>query len=102
MDRLLLRDIEDRTLALAEGDYVGFKTARPVLGTYYERDVSFKEITSIVGRLSNLGLLRWRIRERGRVRFRKTAPVSLQHASAAEFTASPAGIAHLALPRHVV
>jgi hypothetical protein len=102
MDRTLLRDIEDRTLAMAEGEFVGFKTARPVLGTYYERNVSFDELTSIVGRLSNLGFLRWRMHRQGRVHFGSRAPVSLQHASKAEFTASPAGLSYLALPRRVV
>ena len=52
MDRPLLTDIEDRTLAMAEDEYVHFKLARPVLGTFYERDVSFKEISAVVGRLS--------------------------------------------------
>lgn len=101
MDRPLLRDIEDRTLAMAEKEYITFKTVRVVLGTYYGRNVSFDEIASIAGRLSNLGFLRWMIRESGHFRFCRHAPVPLQHAAATLFTASALGLAHLALPRHV-
>ena len=97
----LLTDIEDRALAMCEGDYFGFKTARAVLGTYYERDVSFEELTSIVGRLSNLGYLRWRIQLGRRIWFRDRASPSLQHASAAFFSASPAGLAYLGHPRQI-
>lgn len=101
MERPLLTDIEDRTLALAEDEYVHFKLARPVLGTFYERDVSFNEISAIVGRLSSLGLIRWRIRQRGRIHFCSRAPESSQHNCSAAFTATAAGKAHLAAPRHV-
>ena len=41
MESFLLSDIEDRTLAMADGEYVHFKIARPVLGTYYERNECF-------------------------------------------------------------
>lgn len=101
MEGPLLTDIEDRMLALAEDEFVHFKLARPVLGTFYERDVSFDEISAIVGRLSALGLIRWRIRQRGRTHFRSRAPKSSQHNGSAAFTATVAGKAHLAAPRHV-
>ncbi len=97
-----LRDIEDRTLAMSKGEYVHFRVARPVLGTFYERNVSFDELTSIVGRLSNLGLLRWRVRYGRELRFSKRAPVPLKRACLAEFTASAAGIEYLARPRNVL
>ena len=101
-DRPLLTDIEDRTLAMAEEEYVGFKVARAVLGTYYERDVSFREISSIVGRLSRLHLLRWRIRRNGSLYFRIDAPQSAQRCGLAQFTTSTVGKAHLAEhPRRV-
>jgi hypothetical protein len=101
VERPLLTDIEDRTLAMAEDEYVHFKTARPVLGTFYERDVSFAEISAIVSRLSALGLVRWRIRQHGRMYFRRYAPQSAQHSCSAEFTATLTGKSHLAAPRHV-
>jgi len=101
LERPLLTDIEDRTLAMAEDEYVHFKIARPVLGTFYERDVSFAEISTIVGRLSALGLVRWRIWQRGRFYFRRNAPQSAQHNCSAEFTATAAGKSYLAAPRHV-
>jgi hypothetical protein len=101
METFLLRDIEDRTLAMAEGEFVHFRIARPVLGTYYERNISFAELTAIVGRLSNLGLLMWRIRHGRTWRFRSHAPVALQHSCAALFTCSTAGVAHLRKSRHV-
>lgn len=101
MDRPLLNDFQDRLLALAEDDWVHFKLARPVMGTYYERNVSFRELSAAVGRLSRLGLLRWRIRHNGRIYFRVSAPEDLQHGSAAAFQTSAAGKAYLAEPRHV-
>ena len=101
METPLLTDVEDRTLAIAEDEYVHFKVARPVLGTFYDRDVSFEEIAAVVGRLSGLGFIRWRIRQRGRTYFRKRAPQSLQYSCSAAFTASAAGEAYLAKPRHV-
>ncbi len=101
MGKPLLTDIEDRTLTMADEEYVHFKLARPVLGTFYERDVSFREISAIVGRLSSLGLIRWRIRQRGRTHFRVRAPESAQHNCSAAFMATAAGKAYLAAPRHV-
>jgi hypothetical protein len=101
MDRPLLSDIEDRTLAMADDEYVHFKTARPVLGTFYERNVSFNEISCIVGRLSALGLIRWRIRLGRKTHFRARAPASSQRNCSAEFMATALGRAYLAKPRHV-
>ena len=101
MEQGLLSDIEDRTLAMAEGEFVHFRIARPVLGTFYERNVSFAELSTIVGRLTNLGLISWRIREGRCWRFRRRAPESAQHSCAAAFTATSKGIAHLRHARHV-
>lgn len=101
MQTFQLTDIEDRTLAMAEGEYVHLHIARPVLGTYYERNVGFGELCAIVGRLSNLGLLTWRIRERGRSYFRKHAQTSSMRSCAAVFRASEAGVAYLRQPRRV-
>ena len=101
MERPLLTDIEDRTLAMAEDDYVHFKIARIVLGTFYGRDVSFKEISSIVGRLSSLGFLRWKIHKQGNIYFRSSATEELQHNCSALFTTTPHGKAYLAAPRRV-
>jgi hypothetical protein len=83
------------------GDYVHFKIARPVLGTHYERNVSFAELSSIVGRLSNLGLLTWRIGKRGRLHFRRRCSVAEQYSCAAQFIANHAGESYLRQPRHV-
>lgn len=101
MDKFLLTNIEDSVLAMAEDEFVHFKTARPVLGTFHERNVSFQELSSIVGRLSTLGLIRWRIRKNGIMHFRTRAPVSSQHNCTAAFTATAKGKAHLAKPRQV-
>lgn len=101
MDKFLLTDIEDSVLAMAEDEFVHFKTARPVLGTFYERNVSFQELSSIVGHLSNLGLIRWRIKRHGIMHFRTRAPVSAQHNCTAAFAATAKGKEHLAKPRQV-
>jgi len=98
MEKLSLTNMEDSVLAMAEDAFVHFKTARPVLGTYYERNVSFQELSSIVGHLSALGLIRWRIK-RSAMHFRKRAPVSSQHNCTAAFTATAKGKAYLAQPR---
>jgi hypothetical protein len=101
MDKFLLTAIEDSVLAMSEDEFVHFKTARPVLGTYYERNVSFQELSSITGRLSALGLIRWRINQQGRVYFRTRAPISSQHNCTAAFTATAKGKEHLTQRRHV-
>ena len=87
---------------MAEDDYVDFKIARPVLGTYYERNVSFDELSSIVGRLAALGYVSWRIKEHGTYYFRKRASTNEQRSCAAFFTATASGLAYLKLPRAVV
>lgn len=101
MDQFLLTGIEDSVLAMAEDEFVHFRTARPVLGTCYERNVSFQELSSIVGRLSALGLIRWRIKQDGVMHFRLRASVDSQHNCTAAFTATAKGKAHLAKPRLV-
>jgi len=101
MDKFLLTAIKDSVLAMAEDEFVHFKTARPVLGTYYERNVSFEELSSITGRLSALGLIRWRINQQGRFYFRTHAPISSQHGCTAALTATAKGKEHLAQPRRV-
>ncbi len=97
----MLTDIEDRALAMAEGDYVDFKTARPVLGTFYERNVSFNELSSIVGHLANLGYVCWRVKGRKTYYFRLRASINEQHSCTAFFTATPSGVSYLKLPRIV-
>ena len=99
--RPLLTDFEDRMLALAEDEYVSFKVARPVFGSFYERNVSFKEIAQATGRLSALGLVKWRILVAGRYYFRRRASWELQASCMAFFTTTLAGKAHLARPRQV-
>ncbi|MFC0682889.1 hypothetical protein ACFFGH_34080 [Lysobacter korlensis] len=101
MESPLLTDFQNRLLALAEDEWVHFRQARPIMGTAYERDVSFEELTSAVGRLSRLGFLVWKIRHNGKVHFRSRAPVEHQHNCSAAFSTSSAGKAYLALPRHV-
>jgi hypothetical protein len=99
MGKLPLTNMEDSILAMAEDAFVHFKTVRPVLGTFYERNVSFQELSSIVGHLSSLGLIRWRIEQHGTMHFRERAPVSSQHNCTAAFTATTKGKAYLAQPR---
>ncbi len=71
-----LRNIEDLTLAMADEGYYDLTTARWVLRAYLERGVSYDELNSVVGRLSNSGLLRWRIVSRRRKHFRSRASVA--------------------------
>ena len=99
--RQVLSDFEDRLLALAEDEFVHFKLARPVLGTFYGRNVSFEELEAACGRLTNLGLIRWRIHVGGKTCFRGSAPPSSQRNCSARFTASTLGKSKLAEPRHV-
>jgi len=88
-------------LALAEDAYVSFKVARPVFGSFYGRNVSFKEIAHATGRLSALGLLTWRVKRGDRYYCRKRASWELQASCKAFFTATLAGKDHLAQPRVV-
>ncbi len=79
--------IEDRTLAMAEGDYVVFKTSRPVLSAYFERNVAFTEMSSVVGKLSAMDLLFLRVKHGGRYYFRKWASINEQRSCSGWFAA---------------
>jgi hypothetical protein len=94
-----LRKIEDLTLAMADDEHQDLATARWVLRTYLERNVTPGEVTAALGRLSNAGYVRWRIHTGGRVYFRSRASFAEQRSGRARFIASPTGIAYLALPR---
>jgi hypothetical protein len=97
----LLTDIEDRTVATAEGEFISFKVARQVFGTFYERNVGLAELSSIANRLSARGYLRWRIKHGGTYSFRKRASQRLQVSGIAHFTTSATGLLYLAAPRRV-
>jgi hypothetical protein len=101
MERPLLTDIEDRTLAMADGDYVSFKTASAVLGAWYSRDVTHAELLAITGRLSRLGFIRWRIGNGHGIYFRNRLKWQGQGIFTAEFTATAGGIVQLEAPRYV-
>lgn len=79
---------------MAEGDFVSFKIARPVLGTYFERNVSFSEISSVTGSLSAKGYLSWRINIGGVFYYRKRASINEQRSCRAFFTVTPLGAAY--------
>ena len=96
-----LRNIEDLTLAMADEEPQDPRSARWVLRTYLERRVSAGEVTSVLGRLANLGLIRWRVASRRRIHVRRRATVAEQRSGQAWFVASPEGLAYLALPRDV-
>ena len=98
---LILTDFEDRLLALAEDEYVHFRLAKPVLGTFYGRDVSFNEISAAAGRLAGLGLIRWRTKRGSTWYFSNRAPECDRRSCLANFTATISGKAQLAAPRHV-
>ena len=97
----LLSAMEDSALAMAQDEYVHDPLVRCVLSVYFERDVGFREVHSILGRLSRLGLVRWRIRERGRVSFRARPGASARRHKATSLTMSAKGLAYFALPRRV-
>ena len=96
-----LRNTEDLTLAMADEEPYSIHTARWVLETYLERHVSLGELSSVLGRLANLGLIRWRIAAHRGIHVRRRATLAELHSGAACFIASPEGLAYLALPRDV-
>lgn len=99
MAKPLLTDIEDRALAMGEREYVSLKTACDVLSSWYARQVTYGELLSVTGKLSSLGLVRWRLRYGSRLYFRKRVNLN---ATFAEFTATATGVLQLEAPRHVV
>lgn len=96
-----LRNIEDLTLAMADEEPYGLDTALWVLRIYLERHVSLAELSAVLGRLSNLGFIIWRVRSRRGIQVRRRATMAEQYSGAAWFRATPRGVAHLAMPRDV-
>ena len=101
MGKSVLTEIEDQTLAMAEDEYVSFKTASFVLSRFHPRCVTYGELLCITGRHSSLGLIRWRIRQHGRWHFRRRALWPAQGLGAAQFIATVEGLSYLQAPRHV-
>ena len=100
MRNFVLTAAEDYVLAIAEADHVSMKLTCGVLSTWFSRRVSYAEIVSITDRLSALGLIRWRIKELGKLYFRRHVKWP-QHTKNSSFIATKAGELHLAKPRHV-
>ena len=55
-----LPEIDDRLLAMADGDWVSQRTASDVLASWFARPFAEADVTEIVSRLTGEGLLRCR------------------------------------------
>ncbi|MFH1871002.1 MAG: hypothetical protein ABIG36_10320 [Pseudomonadota bacterium] len=98
----LLSDIEDRLLAMCEGDPVTIKLAQTTLGVWYERAFGNTEIVQVANRLAKLGLLKWQHRRNNKRYFAKSFPCGCIAMESLTFQATKAGEAHLAKPRKVI
>jgi hypothetical protein len=58
----LLSEIEDRALALCEGEYVEFPLATQILESWFARSISVSELRSVFERLAQLGLIECQVR----------------------------------------
>jgi hypothetical protein len=58
---ITLSELEDRTLAMCEGEYVDFPLSAQVLESWFDRAVSATELHGIFERLAQLGLVECQI-----------------------------------------
>jgi hypothetical protein len=81
-----LSDLEDRTLAMCEGEYVDFALGTDILVSWFDRPISPAELHRVFERLAQLGLVECQVGSSwafinvvpplstiGRARFRATA-----------------------------
>lgn len=97
---VLLFDIEDRLLAMCEGDPVTIRLAQHVLGVWYERAIGRTEVLLKANRLAKLGLLRWQYPKQGKRYLTKRFPVGIER-KLLTFQATQSGEAYLVKPRAV-
>jgi hypothetical protein len=100
--RIQLSDIEDRLLAMCEGDSVSVKLAQEVLGSWYQRKVSRSEIVGMVNRLGKLHLLKWCYQIGQRKHLSKALPLKQTAIAFVTFKATTLGESYLEKPREVV
>lgn len=98
---ILLTELEDLLLAMADDEYVGLGVARPVFGTYYERAVHWRTVANAAHRLAALGLVRWRIGSTQGYHYRRRASDAQFLVRIAYFMATDTGRAYLLQPRRV-
>ena len=58
---ITLSELEDRTLAMCEGEYVDFPLGAQVLESWFDRAISATELHGIFERLAQLGLVECQI-----------------------------------------
>ncbi|MCX9158566.1 hypothetical protein OPU71_20835 [Niveibacterium sp. 24ML] len=98
----MLSDIEDRLLAMCEGDPVTIQLARDTLGIWYEKPFERKAIIQIASRLAKLGLLKWQYRKKTKQHFTKRFPCRCAEMQFVTIRTTKAGDVHLAKPREVM
>lgn len=87
----MLHEIEDRLLALSEGDQVTISLAQKILGSWFELKLKRSHVTHMARRLSNLKLVQWHYVS-GRKHYRSYyLPRSRGDLKQITFRASPAG-----------
>lgn len=87
---------------MCEGDPVTLKLAHDVLSSWYQRDVSRKEIIGMVNRLGKLQLVKWRYQIGLRKHFTKILSQTQMGAESVTFKATTLGERYLGKPREVV
>lgn len=55
----MLHEIEDRLLALSEGEQVSISLAQKILGSWFELKLKRSHVIHMAHRLSNLKLVQW-------------------------------------------
>lgn len=98
----VLSDIEDRLLAMSEGDPVTVKLAQEILSFWYERKVGHLEIIRMVNRLAKLEFIRWRYERGTKKHFTKRLSPTRTGVKSPTFKATRVGELYLEKPREVV
>lgn len=95
-----LSDIEDRLLAMCEGDYVTLALASQILGTWYSRKIDRAEIVQLVNRLTKLKFAKWQYtKAKGSKKYFTSRLPRVQ--MYLTFKATEAGESYLKEPRNV-
>jgi hypothetical protein len=86
-------EIEDRILAMAEGEWIDLSTASDILSSWFERQFSDSELKNFLRHLCELDLIKMRVKV---IRAANAQDDPLTYVpNAIEFTATDAGLGYL-------
>lgn len=95
----MLSEMEDRLLAMSEGEQVTIQLAQAVLSSWFEVKLSKARVMQMALRLAKLRLIHWHYTSGHKAYFSHNLPRASYGSSRLSFRASSSGERLLALPR---